>query len=110
IVGLTPTMGGLDRHGRAVRRPARGEEQRAVKRSRTAIRVLIPWLLTLESAVWTAPPSQEAAMPLNSKAAVLMDYQTGRVLYAHNEHEPLPPASVTKVMTLQIGRASCRDR
>jgi len=87
-----------------------------VKRSRTAIRVLIPWLLTLAAAVWTAAPSQAAAIPLNSKAAVLMDYQTGRVLYAHNEHTPLPPASVTKVMTLllaleavQEGRASLDD-
>jgi len=80
-----------------------------VKRSRTAIRVLIPWLLTLAAAVWTAAPSQAAAIPLNSKAAVLMDYQTGRVLYAHNEHEPLPPASVTKVMTLLLALEAVRD-
>lgn len=80
-----------------------------MKRSRTAIRVLIPWLLTLAAAVWTAAPSQAAAIPLNSKAAVLMDYQTGRVLYAHNEHEPLPPASVTKVMTLLLALEAVRD-
>jgi len=71
--------------------------------------VLIPWLLTLAAAVWTAAPSQAAAIPLNSKAAVLMDYQTGRVLYAHNEHEPLPPASVTKVMTLLLALEAVRD-
>lgn len=54
-------------------------------------------------------PVLAAALPLNSKAAVLMDYQTGRVLYAHNEREPLPPASVTKVMTLLLALEAVRD-
>ena len=34
-----------------------------------------------------------------SKAALLMDYNTGTVVYAHNEHEELYPASLTKIMT-----------
>ena len=37
-----------------------------------------------------------------AKSAVLMDYNTGTVLYAKNENEALPPASVTKVMTLLL--------
>lgn len=41
-------------------------------------------------------------LEIRSKAAVLMDAQSGAVLYAHNEHEPLPPASVTKVMTMVL--------
>ncbi|MBU1073297.1 D-alanyl-D-alanine carboxypeptidase, partial [bacterium] len=32
-------------------------------------------------------------------AAVLMDARTGEVLFAENEHEPLPPASMVKMMT-----------
>ncbi len=35
----------------------------------------------------------------NSKAAILIDASSGRVLYEHNSHEHLPPASLTKIMT-----------
>ena len=48
------------------------------------------------SAVDTAAPE------INAKAAVLMDADTGAVLYTKNAAEPLPPASVTKVMTLLL--------
>lgn len=41
-------------------------------------------------------------LPLASKAAVVIDAASGRVLYAYNAHQPLPPASVTKVMTLLL--------
>ena len=37
---------------------------------------------------------------INAKAAVLMDASTKKVLMAYHEHEKLPPASVTKIMTL----------
>jgi len=33
------------------------------------------------------------------KAAVLIDARTGEVLFAENAHEPLPPASMVKMMT-----------
>ena len=36
------------------------------------------------------------------KSAVLMDVTTGTVLYENNSHEPLAPASVTKVMTMLL--------
>lgn len=36
------------------------------------------------------------------KSAVLMDADSGRILYAKNENEALPPASVTKIMTLLL--------
>jgi len=36
---------------------------------------------------------------LNVKAAVLMDAETGQVLYAENEDAPYQPASMTKMMT-----------
>ena len=36
------------------------------------------------------------------KSAVLMDAATGTVLYEKNAHEPLAPASVTKVMTMLL--------
>ncbi len=39
---------------------------------------------------------------LNCKSAVLMEATTGQILYEHNPDEALPPASVTKVMTLLL--------
>ena len=45
-------------------------------------------------------PAQAAEVP--AKSAVLMDVATGQLLYAQNAHEPLAPASVTKVMTLLL--------
>lgn len=45
---------------------------------------------------------QEDALPLESKSAVLMDVGTGTVLYEKNSHEAMPPASVTKIMTLLL--------
>ena len=42
--------------------------------------------------------SPGAELPV--KSAVLMEQTTGRVLFAQNETEELPPASITKVMSL----------
>ena len=46
--------------------------------------------------------AQAAELPIQSRAALLMEKTTGQVLYARNEHEQLEPASVTKVMTLLL--------
>lgn len=39
------------------------------------------------------------APAVSAASAVLMDAETGRVLYAHNEQEPRAIASTTKLMT-----------
>ena len=39
---------------------------------------------------------------LDSESAILMDENTGTILYTKNEHEKLRPASVTKVMTILL--------
>ena len=49
-----------------------------------------------------AMPVRAAEPEVAGKSALLMDVQTGTVLYEKNAHEPLPPASVTKVMTLLL--------
>lgn len=41
-------------------------------------------------------------LALESKSAILMDAATGTVLYEKNSHEAMPPASVTKIMTLLL--------
>ena len=44
----------------------------------------------------------QATINLASKSAVLMDVGSGQILFEKNSHEKLPPASVTKVMTLLL--------
>ena len=45
---------------------------------------------------------EDNSLKLESGAAVLIEQSTGKVLYAHNIHEQLRPASVTKVMSLLL--------
>lgn len=41
-------------------------------------------------------------LEINSKAAILMDYNTGDIIFNINEDVELPPASITKIMTLLL--------
>ncbi|MBU5677538.1 D-alanyl-D-alanine carboxypeptidase [Alkaliphilus sp. MSJ-5] len=45
---------------------------------------------------------EEQPFDINSKSALLMDAGTGTILYEKNIHEQLPPASVTKIMTMLL--------
>lgn len=53
-----------------------------------------------ETAADTA--AETSRLKINAKAAVLIDGSSGKVLFAQNEKKHLPPASVTKVMTLLL--------
>jgi len=52
-------------------------------------------------------PAKQASLEASSvpcpvpqgRSAVLMDFDSGRILYDKNSHERIPPASVTKIMT-----------
>ncbi|OEF98480.1 D-alanyl-D-alanine carboxypeptidase family protein [Desulfuribacillus alkaliarsenatis] len=44
--------------------------------------------------------SNQAELASNAKSAILMDVNTGTVLFEKNSHVKLPPASITKVMSL----------
>lgn len=48
---------------------------------------------------WFVPASAEYVSDGDAKALLLMEYSTGRVLFAENETEHLPIASVTKVIS-----------
>lgn len=56
--------------------------------------------LILALALALAIPVQ--ALEVSAPSALLMEKETGSVLFAKNEHEKLEPASVTKVMTLLL--------
>ena len=58
--------------------------------------------LCLLLAALPALPASAAELDVGGKSAVLMDVATGTVLYEKNAHEKLPPASVTKVMTMLL--------
>ncbi len=58
--------------------------------------------LFLIVAVFLAVPVQAATLDVPAKSAVLMDVATGTLLYEQNAHDPLAPASVTKVMTMLL--------
>ncbi len=46
--------------------------------------------------------AEGAQLELTSKSAILMEKSTGRILYEMNPDEKLPPASVTKIMTMLL--------
>lgn len=44
----------------------------------------------------------KADLAPNSKSAILMDFDTGKILYSKNDNEVLPPASMTKIMSMLL--------
>jgi D-alanyl-D-alanine carboxypeptidase (penicillin-binding protein 5/6) len=61
-------------------------------------------------------PAVEAAPEIGSKAAVVVDAETGTVVFAKNAFDEIPPASLTKLMTMHLvmneineGRAALDD-
>ncbi|MDQ0063920.1 D-alanyl-D-alanine carboxypeptidase family protein [Paenibacillus harenae] len=74
------------------------------------------WLvmLTLNTAIVEAQgydnrPSTENSLGLQIKSAILIDADTGQVLFQVNKDEPLPPASMTKLMTEYIVLKEIKD-
>ena len=49
-----------------------------------------------------APARGAEALTIDAQSCILMEKETGQVLYASNEHQQLEPASVTKVMTILL--------
>lgn len=54
-----------------------------------------------------AGPQTEKTTPAvdlaeNAKSAVMLDADTGTIIYEKNGHEKLPPASITKIMTMLL--------
>ena len=65
------------------------------------IALLLLLALLMSTPVWaaTSPPKQPSVY---AASAVVMDYQTGELLYAKNADTMRVPASMTKVMTAYI--------
>ena len=59
------------------------------------------------SFIWTEDTTDVSTLPttdlnLESGAAILIEQNSGKILYEHNSHEQLRPASVTKVMSILL--------
>jgi D-alanyl-D-alanine carboxypeptidase (penicillin-binding protein 5/6) len=48
------------------------------------------------------PGGRAYALEIKARAAVLMDYESGRIIFSQNPDVQLPPASVTKLMTMLL--------
>jgi len=66
--------------------------------------------------VCNALPVRAANMETSAASAILMDAATGKILYEKESHKELPPASVTKLMTMlvaaeaiEMGKAKLTD-
>ena len=56
----------------------------------------------LETAEVNSNPSLENYLHLESESAILMEAQSGQILFEKEPHKKLRPASVTKVMSLLL--------
>lgn len=55
-----------------------------------------------EKAKSTGNTSAAADLAPNARSAILMDAGTGTIIYEKNSHDKLPPASITKIMTMLL--------
>jgi D-alanyl-D-alanine carboxypeptidase len=77
---------------------------------RTAIAGRIPCLFAILSILLLWPGLSVAGeLRLTVRSAILLDMTTGRILLAHNADDPLPPASITKVLSLYLADEAIRD-
>lgn len=52
--------------------------------------------------VISAEEKNDLNLAENSKSAILMEKSSGEIIYQKNSNEPLPPASMTKIMTMLL--------
>ena len=78
------------------------------RRAFVAGAAVIGLAIAFAASVWAAP-ADNAIFATRARAAVLMDGDTGAILFQHNADELMPPASVTKLMTLEIAFQAIKD-
>lgn len=63
------------------------------------MRAILAILLFVTTAV-SAPSLAQTTYETDATHAVIMDYETGEILFERNGDEPMPPASMSKMMTV----------
>ena len=64
--------------------------------------VLLSCIIFMMLATFSLAKEGNDSLNIEAKSAVLIEMNTGTVLYEHNKDTKLPPASVTKIMTLLL--------
>lgn len=72
------------------------------KAARFLVSATAAWMCLSGVPCVCAAAGNEMPFDVEARSAVLMDAGTGEILYAKNAEEELPPASVTKIMTLLL--------
>ncbi len=67
------------------------------------MRRFLPIILTMSVLCACATGATKAyALKLGVKSAAVMDYKTGKILFEQNPYRKIPPASITKIMTMYL--------
>lgn len=69
---------------------------------RAARLTVLTLILALLAGLFPVPVMAAPDLIIEAESALLMDYATGQVLFAQNPDAPIPPASLTKLMTLHL--------
>lgn len=72
------------------------------KMLQSVISVILSVAVLMAFSVYPSAEESQPPVEIKSKAAVLMDVSTGKILMSYNENERLYPASVTKIMPLLL--------
>jgi serine-type D-Ala-D-Ala carboxypeptidase (penicillin-binding protein 5/6) len=82
--------------------------------TQTATSIARRWLtwtaaLVLQALVLASPTALAQPLETSVPFAILVDYQTGTVLFQKNADTPMPPASMAKLMTMAVLFHALRD-
>lgn len=73
-----------------------------MRRFTSIVLAMIMVIMSLSTTAFADDKKVQAPINISSKTAILMDVGSGQILFEKNPHEKLPPASVTKVMTMLL--------
>lgn len=71
--------------------------------------VFAAWLAAVAVALLAGSSAYAQAYETQAKQAVVMDYDSGTVLFQKNADEPMPPASMAKLMTMEVVFSSLKS-
>lgn len=64
--------------------------------------IFVAFVLILSGNAFAIEPLTDDAITISAPSAILMEKESGEIIYEKNAHEKLSPASVTKVMTMLL--------
>jgi D-alanyl-D-alanine carboxypeptidase (penicillin-binding protein 5/6) len=80
-------------------------------------RAALAWILGFVAAFATIAPAQAQLFETKAAQAFMIDAETGTILFSKNPDQPIPPASLAKLMTMEVvfnaieaGRYSLDDK